>query len=160
MKDVESWPFDSRLSGDSEAVHRWHLDVGGGLFAIGVGGHVTGHGADVFILDDIQHDAGTEYERSAIEECFTTIAVPRLDPGAAIVCIGTRFVEDDIFGRIMSARFASSWHFVRVPAIAEEGEPDPLNRKPGEALWPQRFSLEELNERRSSMGSRAFEAQF
>jgi len=158
LEDTDRWPFETRLSTDSTAVYRWNLDRGGGLYAIGVGGSITGRGADVLILDDVQHDAGSGLERAAIEEWFMSVAVPRLEPNAAIVCIGTRFIDDDIFGRILESGYAKSWKFVRIPAIAEEE--DVLHRAPGAALWPGHMPLRELLERREQMGSRVFEAQF
>ena len=37
-------------------------------------------------------------------------------------------------GRLLRIQGAD-WHVLRLPAIAEEGEDDPLGRKPGEPLW-------------------------
>jgi predicted phage terminase large subunit-like protein len=154
----DRWPFDTRLSSDSTAVHRWNLTEGGGLYAIGVGGSVTGRGADLLVLDDIQHDAGTVGEREVVMSWFKEVAIPRLEPNAAIVDVGTRFGEDDVFGRVQEEKNASAWQVVRLPALAEEG--DPLGRPIGAALWPARMPVSELEQRREEMGSRAFEAQF
>jgi len=156
----ELWPFATRLSQESSSVSRWNTTDGGGLFAIGVEGGVTGRGADLLILDDVLHDAGNDGEREAAWRWFTEVAIPRLEPGAAIVAIGTRFHEDDLFGRLLSAPDASGWRVIRLPAITAEDEDDALGRKPGEALWPERITPADLENRRLSMGSRAFESQF
>ena len=153
------WPFDSRLSGDSSSASRWNLDKGGGVFACGVGGSVTGRGANVLILDDAQHDSGTDSERESAWRWYQEIIVPRLEPGATIVAIGTRFAEDDIFGRLLDGPDADTWTVLRLPAFAAE-ENDPLGRAPLEALWPERISADELQARKRSMSPRWFAAQF
>jgi predicted phage terminase large subunit-like protein len=153
------WPFEARLSADSSAVHRWNLTPGGGgLYAVGAGGSITGRGADLLVLDDIQHDTGTDVERDSAWEWFSETAIPRLEPGAAIVVLATRWHETDVVGRLLAAPDADQWTVLSLPALAESD--DPLGRAEGEALWPERFSLNELNARRVSMGARAFESQF
>jgi predicted phage terminase large subunit-like protein len=153
------WPFEARLSADSSAVHRWNLTPsGGGLYAVGAGGSITGRGADLLVLDDIQHDAGTDAERDSAWEWFSETAIPRLEPGGAIVVVATRWSELDVVGRLLAAPDGDQWTVLSLPAIAEAD--DPLGRAEGEALWPARFSLAELNARRVAMGARAFESQF
>ena len=154
----ERWPFASRLSSDSTSAARWNLLEGGGMYACGVDSSVTGRGANLLLLDDVQHDSGTEGEREAAWRWFCEIAVPRLEPDAAIIVNGTRFAEDDLFGRLLEGPDAAEWTVLRLPAIAEDG--DPLGRVPGEALWPARVPLSELEARRRSMGSRWFDCQF
>lgn len=151
------WPFEAQISGDSTSAARWNLAVGGGLYACGADGSITGRGANILILDDLQHDSGTEGERAAAWGWFREIAVPRLEPGAAIVAIGTRFAEDDIFGRLLDGPDADEWTVLKLPAIASEDDPF---RKAGEALWPERIGAAELESRRRAMGSRWFECQF
>ena len=50
--DFKSVFPDITLSSDSKAAGRWNTSKGGDYFAIGVGGAVTGKGADVLIIDD------------------------------------------------------------------------------------------------------------
>ncbi len=152
------WPFDSRLSGDSSSASRWNLDIGGGVYACGLGGSITGRGANVLVIDDLQHDSGSDGDRETAWRWFCEIATPRLEPNAAIVAVGTRFAEDDVFGRLLDGPDAKEWTVLRLPALAEEG--DPIGRKQGEALWPERIGVAELEGRRRSMGSRWFECQF
>ncbi|MHB1798199.1 MAG: phage terminase large subunit [Vulcanimicrobiaceae bacterium] len=154
----ERWPFASRLSLDSTSAARWNLLEGGGMYACGVDSSITGRGADVLILDDLQHDSGTEGEREAAWRWYCEIAVPRLEPGASIIAIGTRFAEDDLFGRLLDGPDADEWSVLRLPAFAEDD--DPLGRAPGDALWPERISATELEARKRSMGSRWFACQF
>jgi predicted phage terminase large subunit-like protein len=154
----DRWPFATRLSAESAAVHRWNTTDGGGLFAVGVGGGITGHGADVLILDDIQHDAGSDTERGAVWQWYAEVAVPRLEPGGAVVVIATRWHEDDLVGRLLAAEDGHEWDLLSLPAIADVG--DPIGRDVGAPLWPERIPIGELERTRIAMGSRAFEAQF
>jgi len=66
--------------------------------------------------------------------------------------------SDDLIGRILDSEAGSEYEYLALPAIAEEQ--DPLLREPGEALWPERIGLDELNERKTSMTSSGFVAQF
>jgi len=155
----DAWPFEAKLSADSTAQHRWSTTAGGGFFAIGSGGGVTGWRCDLLCVDDAQNGAGSDSERASLWEWFSTILRPRLEPSGSIIVIGTRWCEDDLIGRILASAEASSWTVINLPAIAGENDPE-LGRKPGEALWPQRYPLEELNRTKIAMGSRAFNCQF
>jgi hypothetical protein len=155
----DRWPFDSRLSRESQAQNHWSLEPDGGtLLATGVLGSITGHGANVLILDDIEHDERSATARKATWEWYSHIASPRLEPGGRIVCICTRWAEDDVAGCILAGEDGAKWTACILPAFATQN--DPMGRNEGEPLWPQRFSRAELLSRRYAMGSRAFSAQF
>lgn len=157
--DCQEWPFEARLSSTTFAQSRWDLIPGnGGLFSAGVGAAVTGWRANLLLCDDIVHDEGGQAERDTTWRWLTEIAMPRLEPDGAIVIIGTRWSQDDIFGRIMEAPDAGDWTFVVLPAEAREN--DPLGREVGAPLWPERFSAQELTKRRIAQGSRSFDAQY
>jgi len=160
LVEDDRWPFSAvQMSADSSAVQRWRVTDRGGVYGVGVGGSITGRGANLLICDDAVHDGLSQTERNSVWRWFTEVAVPRLEPGGATIVIGARFAGDDLIGRIQDSEDASDWIFVRLPAIAEEN--DPLGRAPGEALWPERMSLAELEQRRVSMqSSAAFSAQF
>lgn len=155
----ERWPFPGVvLAADSTAAGRWNTKQGGGLYAVGVGGAITGRGADVLIIDDALHDGLSETERRSVFQWYAEVAFPRLEPGGRVVVIGARFAPDDLCGRILDSDDGPNWEVVNLPAIADEC--DVLGRKPGEVLWPERMDLAELEMRRVAMGSRPFEAQF
>jgi predicted phage terminase large subunit-like protein len=86
------------------------------------------------------------------------VAIPRLEPGGAVIVIGARFAADDLGGRIIESEDGPNWKVVNLPALA--GPDDPLGREVGEALWPERMGVDELEMRRTQMGTRAFDAQF
>jgi predicted phage terminase large subunit-like protein len=158
LVEDDRFPFEVRISKESSSVQRWNTTRGGGCYAIGVGGAITGRGANVLIVDDALHDGLSENERDAAWNWFTEVAVPRLEPGGAIVVIGARFNADDLCGRILDSEDGMNWTVVRLPALAEDD--DPLGRKLNDALWPSRMGVTEIESRRVQMGSRAFESQF
>jgi predicted phage terminase large subunit-like protein len=86
-----------------------------------------------------------------------TVALIRLEPGAAVIGITTRWHEDDAHGRLL-ARQPGRWRRLRLPALAEEG--DPLGRAPGDALWPARYDVDDLHAIRAGMSARMWSALF
>jgi predicted phage terminase large subunit-like protein len=127
----------------------------GGMAAfVGKGGSITGRGADILIIDDPIKDseeAMSVTQRQKLWEWFTQVAMTRLmTKFACVVVVHTRWHEDDLIGRITdptnpcySDDEAGKWKIINLPAIAIDS--DPLGRKSGEALWPERFDLEFLN---------------
>jgi predicted phage terminase large subunit-like protein len=159
LVEDDRFPFVGvTLSRDSASVQRWNVEAGGGCYAIGVGGSITGRGYNIGIIDDALHDGLSEGESESCWRWFQEILVPRSEPGARLIVIGARLSTTDLIGRIADSGFANSFEFVKLPALAEEG--DPLGRAPGEALWPDRMPVEEIEQRRAMMGSFAFESQF
>ncbi len=151
------------LSPERQRLDDWKLVTGGGFKSIGVGGGITGHGADLFIIDD-PHKEGDEKSPTQLQAVFdwwTSAARTRLSPGAAVLFPMTRWAPRDLAGRQLEIaehdRKADQWELLRLPAIAEKK--DPLGRKRGTALWPERYSLEALLKIRA-ISERYFEALF
>jgi len=151
------------LSPDRQRLDDWRLVTGGGFKSIGVGGGVTGHGADLFIIDD-PHKEGDEQSPAALMgvwDWFNSAVMTRLSPGAPMLMPHTRWHPRDLTGRILELAAADpdadQWELLRLPALAEEN--DPLGREVGEALWPARFSKKMLHAIRA-ISERYFEALF
>jgi len=150
-----------RLGLDRRAVEEWMTENGGWYRAVGVGGGFTGMGANLIIIDDpikSREEAQSLTYRERVWEWYTNDLYTRLEPGGAIILVMTRWHEDDLAGRILSSGDADNWRIVRLPALAEEG--DPLGRSPGEALNPDRYPVEELFKIKSVLGTWAFEALY
>jgi predicted phage terminase large subunit-like protein len=136
------------VSEDSAAAHRWSLREGGGMLTAGMGGPITGWGADLFLIDDPiknAEEAASETIRERNWRWWTSTARTRFEPGATAVITLTRWHEDDIAGRIIAhadPEDLDAWTIVNFPAVAEVE--DVLGRRPGDALWPWRFSAEHL----------------
>jgi predicted phage terminase large subunit-like protein len=145
------------LSGDSAAAHRFSLTAGGGAFFVGAGGSVTGRGADLLIIDDpikSREEANSSAYRRSLQQWFEQVAYTRLQGHQAIVLIQTRWHQDDLAGWLLREHSSDGWTNLVLPAIAEPG--DPLGRREGEALWPERFPVEVLNRIREAIGTSAW----
>lgn len=140
-----------KLAEDSKAKNRWHTNKAGGYVAAGVGGAITGRGANIIIIDDPfkdREEAESQVIRDKVYDWYTSTAYTRLAPGGAIVIIHTRWHDDDLIGRILAAE-PGKWEHLNFPAIAEEDE---QFRKRGEPLWEQRYNKEALHEIKDSIG--------
>lgn len=155
-------------SRDVAAAYNWETTKGGGMLTAGVGGPITGRGADLLILDDPiknAEEAASATRREHIWEWWTSTAYTRLEPGAAAVILMARWHPDDIAGRLQadawnSVAGAAEWEVVNLPAIAEEGRYDMLGRKPGQALWPARYDEAALNNIKATVGSKVWNSLF
>lgn len=157
--------FGVRVSPGSSAASRWDLaGREGGLIAAGVGGAITGHGAHLAIIDDPHKDAAEAASaliRDRVHTWYRETLYTRLEPGASIVLVMTRWHLDDLAGRLLAAAESDEgedWHVLKLAAIAEDG--DPLGRRPGEALWPERYPVEELVRIRAEIGSAGWAALY
>ena len=149
------------IASDRKAVEQWDTPAGGGLRAVGVGAGITGLGASIVLIDDpvkSREEAESEAYRERVWNWYRDDLYTRLEPGGAVVLTMTRWHEDDLAGRILASDDAHSWTVVNLPAIAEEN--DPLERQPGDALCPERYDLEALNDRRRVLGEYGFNALF
>jgi predicted phage terminase large subunit-like protein len=131
----------------SRAANRWDLkDHEGGMQTAGVGGPITGKGADLLIIDDPIKDseeAGSELIREKQWEWWLSTAGPRLHPGCTVIVLMTRWHEEDLAGRLLAHAEGSEgeeWSEIRLPCVAEAD--DPLGRELGEVLWPERWTAE------------------
>jgi predicted phage terminase large subunit-like protein len=154
--------FDTQLDPDSQSVEHWMTTEGGGLTAAGVGGAITGKGAHIMIIDDPvknREDAESETSRQSCWDWYTSTAYTRLAPGGGVLVILTRWHDDDLAGRLLSAEKegGDSWQVVEYPAIAEEDEP---YRKKGEALHPDRYPIGALHRIRKAIGPRDWSALY
>jgi predicted phage terminase large subunit-like protein len=148
------------LSEDSTAAHRFNTTRGGAYFAVGRGGPITGRGANLLIVDDPLKDreeANSETIRKNLHEWFASVAYTRLVPSGAVILVQTRWHEDDLAGWLLRKHADDGWEIVSLPAIAEADE---SFRSAGEALWPQRFSLDALQQIRQAVGSATWESLY
>lgn len=158
----ERSPFDVQVSPESRAVGRWDTNEGGMLLAAGVGGGITGFGADLLNIDDPvanREQADSANFRERVWEWYQEVARTRLMPDAVELLTLTRWHEDDLAGRILQTAASSDWEVLNLPALAEVD--DPLGRVPGEALWPDRFPATSLpSVLKGEISARAFAALY
>lgn len=147
-----------QIAEDSRSVGRWHTVHGGGYTATGIGGSLTGRGAHLIIIDDPiknQQDADSKLVREKVFQFYKSVLYTRLAPGGSIVIVNTRWHSLDLTGQLLDEALndpnADQWERVSLPAIAERD--DQLHRKPGEALWPERFNVETLEQIRIALSA-------
>lgn len=150
------------IRSDASQVSRFLTEHGGGMRSVGIGGPIYGRGADVFIVDDYYknpEEAFSDAKRDAVFDWFIAIAMSRLHPGGSVFIVATRWGTDDLAARLL-AMPDSPWKEIKIPAISYEpnefpyeGYVDPLGRQPGQALWPERYSLEHLQQIKKLSGS-------
>lgn len=145
------------------AADQWDIEGrDGGMFCVGVGGGVTGHGADHLTIDDpvkSREEADSITYRERTWEWYTDDLYTRLHPGASVLLVGTRWHVDDLSGRILNHDAdRNEWTVLNLPAFAEDD--DALGREPGELLWPERFNLADVQDKQATLGSYGFAALY
>lgn len=151
----------------------WQTLSGGSYYATGVGGGAVGRGANLFIVDDAtksREEANSPTHRNRVWDWFTSTAMTRLSPDGVMIVIGTRWHQDDLIGRLTSpdriSEFkdagleAEAFEILALEAICEHPESDLLKRKFGEALWPERWSVRDLQGFKLQLGPSEFAAQY
>lgn len=134
----------------------------GAYRSAGVGGGITGMGADIAIIDDPVKDAkeaNSKTVRDSIWDWYTTTLYTRLSPSSGILLGMTRWHEDDLAGRLIERAKSDgdNWRIVKFPAIAEEDEEF---RREGEPLHPERYDLNRLHNIKKAVGSQAWNALY
>ncbi len=147
------------LQSDSKAAGRWATNYGGDYFAIGVGGAVTGKGADLLIIDDPHSEQEAALSETNPEiydktyEWYTSGPRQRLQPGGAIVIVMTRWSKKDLTGQVIKAaaqRSGEEWEVIDFPAILPSGKP----------LWPEFWSKLELEALKAELPAGKWQAQY
>ena len=132
--------FDTRLMEDSQAAGKWKTEQGGEYFAAGVGGAITGRGADLLIIDDPHKEQDIKKDSKSFEKAwnwYTSGPRQRLQPGGRIVCVMTRWSTKDLTGQLLKAQGeedSDQWEVVELPALLPDGKP----------VWPEYWTREEL----------------
>lgn len=157
QSDAYQKVFETKLSSDSKAAGRWNTGSGGDYFAIGVGGAVTGKGADLLIIDDPHSEQEAKQGNPAVYdgvyEWYTSGPRQRLQPGGAIIIVMTRWSKRDLTGQIIKnseKEGVNDWEVIEFPAIMPSGTP----------LWPGFWKKEELEAIKAEIPVSKWEAQY
>tara|TARA_R100000700_G_C3179021_1_gene155131 strand:- start:1435 stop:2931 length:1497 start_codon:yes stop_codon:yes gene_type:complete len=146
------------LQADSKAAGRWNTNKGGEYFAIGVGGAVTGKGADLLIIDDPHSEQeGASSDINVFNktyEWYTSGPRQRLQPKGSIVVVMTRWHDKDLTGQLVDASIkrggADQWEVIELPALLPSGNP----------LWSEFWKLEELEALKAELPTSKWMAQY
>lgn len=150
----------TKLASDSKASGKWATSKGGDYFAIGVGGAVTGKGADVLVIDDPHSEQEATMAQfnpeiyDKVYEWYTSGPRQRLQPGGAIVVVMTRWAKRDLTGQILKKATerdgVDEWEVIEFPAIMPSGQP----------LWPEFWGLAELEAIKAEIPVGKWNAQY
>ena len=157
-EDFKSVFPDVALQSDSKAAGRWNTNKGGEYFAIGVGGAVTGKGADVLIIDDPHSEqegqSGDPSVFDRVYEYYTSGPRQRLQPGGSIVIVMTRWHKRDLTGQILKAQESregvDDWEVIEFPAILPSGK----------SLWQEFWDIKELKKLKAELPVSKWSAQY
>ena len=144
------------LRADSKAAGRWETGQGGEYFAAGVGGAITGRGADLLIIDDphSEQDALSETAMEGAYEWYTSGPRQRLQPGGSIVVVMTRWSLKDLTGKLIRAQandvMSDQWDIIEFPAILPNDK----------VLWPEFWKKDELLRVKASLSLGKWNAQW
>ena len=163
------------------AVNDWGTQGGGGLWAAGVGGAVTGRSGHLLIIDDPvknREDADSPRQMEKLWDWYTSTLYTRLEPVVgSIVVIQTRWSENDLIGRLLdsemnvSEKGRENWTILDLPAISEDIDSRPTlpvhcevvndwREEQGIALCPQRYDIQDYERIREAIGARDFAALY
>jgi len=145
-----------KLQADNKSAGRWETNKGGEYFAAGVGGAVTGRGADLLIIDDphSEQDAMSPNALESAWEWYTSGPRQRLQPGGAIVLVMTRWSSIDLTAKLLESQkepLADQWEMIEFPAIFPETD---------NPLWPEFWPKDELLKVKSSIPGIKWNAQW
>ena len=146
--------FKTKLQEDSKAAGRWETSDGGEYFAAGVGGAITGRGADLLIIDDphSEQDAMSSKALESAYEWYTSGPRQRLQPGGKIVLVMTRWSTKDLTGMLVKNQAevkADQWHVVEFPALMDQGP-----------VWPEYWKQDELEKVKATLPVAKWNAQW
>lgn len=122
------------------------------VYCVGIGGGLTGKGADIAVIDDPVKDgqaANSPVFKRRLIQWYQEVLRTRLSPAGKIIIIETRWTYDDLVGWALD-NDRDNWEYVNLPAISDDGKP----------LWPERFSLADYEEVRRTQGERIFNAMY
>lgn len=181
---------DTRLSNTSQSAETWLTTLSGGYKAVGVGGSLTGHGAHILVIDDPfknLEEADSAGIRDKVFDWYQSAAYTRLAPGGGVICVQTRWNDDDLAGRLIREALdldKDQWEVISYPAVSDSYEyidastlhmhrhskplelpsaeyPDTrLFRSPRESLHPERFPIDMMDRIRNNLQPRIWSALY
>lgn len=156
LLDTEGHRFGVSVDPSSSAADRWHIKgTDGGMVTSGVGGTMTGRGADLLIADDPiknAEEAHSKLIRDKVWDWWRSTAYTRLEPNGAVIVIQTRWHQDDLCGRLLRDMQdgGEPWRVLKLPAIYDGDNP----------LWPERYNLATLTGIKRTLGNYYFSALY
>jgi predicted phage terminase large subunit-like protein len=164
------WGDRFKLASDQNTKHRFTNDKGGERLITSIDAGVTGEGGNIIVCDDpnAANDVASDTELQNVIDWWTTAMPTRANDlsTSAWIIIQQRLAENDLTGHILEHEGDDGWVHLCLPGRYEPersfhtviGWKDP-RAQPGELLWPERFSEEELKRLERRMGPYVFAGQ-
>lgn len=146
--EEHGWRCGTTVATSPSAADQWDVSGhSGGMVTAGAGGAVTGKGGNLIICDDPHknsEEAASQVMRDKIWDWWQSTLYTRLEPDGCMIVVQTRWHPDDLCGRLLgeAQKGGEAWRVLKLPAILPNGK----------ALWPERYSLERLNQIRKAVG--------
>lgn len=145
---------NTSVSAASSSALRWDLHGNeGGYIGAGIGGPITGRGADLLLIDDPvknAEEADSKIYRDKVWNWYQSTAYTRLENDGAIVVVLTHWHEDDLAGRLVkeAENEGDTFEVLRLPAVSAKGDPHrPVAGEKlvnGVPLWPEKHDIDKL----------------
>lgn len=137
-------------TGDGKSGSKWRTVADGRYKGVGVGGAITGFGADLMVIDDIvknRQEAHSPAFKKVVREFFGSTLFSRVLPGGSVIILMTRWTSDDLVGIVTEEL---GWEYINLPALCTDPTRDPLGRCQGQALFPEFYPVDRLLEIKAS----------
>jgi predicted phage terminase large subunit-like protein len=144
--------FGVELNKTERAKASWETSKGAKFLGTGIGGSVTGFGADLLIVDDPfknRQEANSEVTREYVWQEWEDTLKTRAHKNGIMIVIHTRWHDDDLIGRLLKGEDSHEWLLVNLPAECQDESTDLLGRKIGEPLWPTQYNKKYFNQFRN-----------
>ena len=153
---------DMPWGADQLTVKNSRLDGVPSVYAVGLGGSITGVRADVIIVDDLidQNNVMTDSQREKVSEFWDSVVLPTLNPGGRIFAIGTRYHAKDFYSRLLDDPMYQGSTFMFPALTNADGSTWMGEEETPVSYWPERWPVETLLEMKERMGSLAFNSQY
>lgn len=168
LATADLFPHKPRVRIDAKAKSRWGLAGSNGMVrCFGVDGPIIGKGGKLIILDDLVKDDEEADSPAARDRLYARVQSKlrgRLAAGGKMVLVMQRWHPDDVAGRLQKQSIekpkGDQWKVLRLPALCDDPENDPLGRKLDEALCEPFVPQAELMQIRESTSSRIWAANY
>jgi len=141
------------------------MDGAPSVYAVGLGGSITGIRADIILVDDLVdlNNVMTESQREKVNMFWDQTILPSLNPDGRIFAVGTRYHSKDFYARLLADEmFKNNTSMFPAIKLKEDGSGDYLLDENGnmQSYWPERWPINKLLDMKERMGTLAFNSQY
>ena len=149
------------LSINHQSIDEWSIDNGSVYYVGSVNNPRTGVGYQCIICDDLiknREEANSQTITDKLRDFYREDLYSRLEPDGTLILVGTRWSENDPIAYAVS--LDNSFTVINIPALCDDEETDPLNRKLGDSIFPERYTSEDYLKIKEVVGEFGFSALY